>query len=159
MVGAYGAAVLGQRQVRRSGRIAVVSRPGFGSWWWWPSPLSSGGRRRAGFPRCIPVGEQGVHAGQCLQRRLIESGGQPVGRPAAVPVTTVSAFHARGHRKGGVCGAGSCAASWLIEAAAGTRRIRPKMAEAVTVAKRQVPGEVDRLLGIAALVGRFTDTT
>lgn len=52
---------------------------------------------------------------------------------------------------------GGGAASWLIEAAAGTRRIRPTMAEAVTVAKRQVPGEVDRVLGIAALAGRFTD--
>ena len=52
---------------------------------------------------------------------------------------------------------GGGAASWLIEAAVGTRRIRPTMAEAVTVAKRQVPGEVDRVLGIAALAGRFTD--
>ena len=31
------------------------------------------------------------------------------------------------------------------------------MAEAVTLAKRQVPDEVDRVLGIAALAGRFSD--
>jgi hypothetical protein len=53
---------------------------------------------------------------------------------------------------------GPGAASWLVEAAAaGTRRIRPKMAEAVTLAKLHPPAEVDRALGIAAIAGRFAD--
>lgn len=53
---------------------------------------------------------------------------------------------------------GPGAASWLIEAAAtGTRRIRPKMAEAVTLAKLHPPAEIDRALGIAAVAGRFAE--
>jgi hypothetical protein len=51
---------------------------------------------------------------------------------------------------------GPGAASWLTEAAAvGTRRIRAKMAEAVTLAKLHSPAEVDRALGFAAIAGRF----
>ncbi len=53
---------------------------------------------------------------------------------------------------------GPGAASWLTEAAAaGTRRIRAKMAEAVTLAKLHGPEAVDRALGTAAIAGRFTD--
>jgi transposase len=53
---------------------------------------------------------------------------------------------------------GPGAASWLIEAAAaGTRRIRHKMAEAVALAKLHSPAEVDRALGAAAIAGRFAD--
>ncbi|MFD9964832.1 IS21 family transposase, partial [Amycolatopsis sp. NPDC059020] len=53
---------------------------------------------------------------------------------------------------------GDGAAAWLTEAAAaGTRRIRPKMAEAVTLAKLHPAAEVDRALGIAAIAGRFAD--
>jgi transposase len=55
-------------------------------------------------------------------------------------------------------GLGPGAASWLTEAAAsGTRRIRTKMAEAVTLAKLHSPDEVDRALGIAAIAGRFAE--
>ncbi len=51
---------------------------------------------------------------------------------------------------------GDGAAAWLTEAAAtGVRRIRPKMAEAVTLAKLHSAAEVDRALGIAAIAGRF----
>jgi transposase len=51
---------------------------------------------------------------------------------------------------------GDGAAAWLTEAAAtGVRRIRPKMAEAVTLAKLHPVTEVDRALGIAAIAGRF----
>ena len=91
-----------------------------------------------------------MHAGQCLQRRVIGSGGQLVGRGpqrCRSPRCAHSTREATGRAAFLALGRG--AASWLIEAAAGTRRIRPKMAEAVTVAKRQVPGEVDRVLGIA----------
>jgi transposase len=53
---------------------------------------------------------------------------------------------------------GPGAASWLVEAAgAGIRRIRPKMAEAVTLAKLHPPADVDRALGIAAIAGRFAE--
>lgn len=51
---------------------------------------------------------------------------------------------------------GEGAGQWLIEAAAGgARRIRPKMAEAVALAKLHGANEVDRALGVAALAGRF----
>lgn len=53
---------------------------------------------------------------------------------------------------------GPGAAAWLVEAAAaGARRIRPKMAEAVALAKLHGAGEVDRALGTAAIAGRFAD--
>jgi transposase len=53
---------------------------------------------------------------------------------------------------------GPGAAAWLVEAAAaGTRRIRPKMAEAVALAKLHPAAEVDQALGTAAVAGRFAD--
>jgi hypothetical protein len=53
---------------------------------------------------------------------------------------------------------GPGAASWLVEsAAAGIRRIKAKMAEAVALSKLYPTGQVDRTLGTAALAGRFAD--
>ncbi|RGA04260.1 IS21 family transposase [Microbispora triticiradicis] len=53
---------------------------------------------------------------------------------------------------------GPGAASWLSEAAAaGTRRIRAKMAAAVALAKLHSPSAVDRALGTAAISGRFAE--
>ncbi|MGW2370636.1 IS21 family transposase [Streptomyces sp. NPDC001667] len=53
---------------------------------------------------------------------------------------------------------GPGAASWLTEAAAaGVRRIKAKMAEAVALAKLHSAAEVDRALGTAAVTGRFAD--
>lgn len=53
---------------------------------------------------------------------------------------------------------GPGAASWLVEAAAaGTRRVRAKMAEAVALAKLHSAQQVDRALGTAAATGRFAD--
>ncbi|MEU6647801.1 IS21 family transposase [Saccharomonospora sp. NPDC046836] len=53
---------------------------------------------------------------------------------------------------------GPGAAAWLIEAAAaGARRIRPKMAEAVALAKLHPVAEVDQALGTAAIAGRFAE--
>jgi len=53
---------------------------------------------------------------------------------------------------------GAGAASWLIEAAAaGTGRVRSKMAEAVAFAKLHGTAAVDQALGTAALAGRFAD--
>jgi transposase len=53
---------------------------------------------------------------------------------------------------------GQGAADWLVEAAAaGARRIRPKMAEAVELAKLHGRAAVDQALGTAALAGRFRE--
>jgi transposase len=53
---------------------------------------------------------------------------------------------------------GPGAASWLVEAAnTGVRRIKPKMAQAVTLAKLYSTAQVDRALGTAAITGRFAD--
>lgn len=53
---------------------------------------------------------------------------------------------------------GPGAAQWLVEAAAaGARRIRPKMAEAAELAKLHGRDVIDRALGTAALAGRFLD--
>jgi hypothetical protein len=53
---------------------------------------------------------------------------------------------------------GPGAASWLVEAgAAGVRRIKAKMTEAVALAKLYSVAEVDRALGTAAVNGRFAD--
>jgi hypothetical protein len=53
---------------------------------------------------------------------------------------------------------GPGAAAWLIEAAqTGARRIRPKMAEAVALAKLHPADEVDQALGTAAIAGRFAE--
>jgi hypothetical protein len=53
---------------------------------------------------------------------------------------------------------GDGAAQWLVEAAAaGTRRIRAKMAEAVALAALHGSDALDRALGTAAVAGRFLD--
>ncbi|GII06171.1 hypothetical protein Pta02_81790 [Planobispora takensis] len=53
---------------------------------------------------------------------------------------------------------GPGAAAWLTEAATcGARRIRPKMAEAIQLAKLHGTAEVDRALGTAAIAGRFAE--
>lgn len=53
---------------------------------------------------------------------------------------------------------GPGAASWLAgAAAAGTRRARAKMAEAVALSKLYSPAAVDRALGTAAVTGRFAE--
>lgn len=53
---------------------------------------------------------------------------------------------------------GPGAAAWLVEAAAiGTRRIKPKMAEAIALAKLHGASVVDRALGAAAIAGRFAE--
>lgn len=53
---------------------------------------------------------------------------------------------------------GEGASAWLVEAAAaGARRIRPQMAEAVVLAKLHGPAAVDRALGTAAVAGRFCE--
>ena len=53
---------------------------------------------------------------------------------------------------------GDGAAAWLVEAAAaGTSRVRSKMAEAVAFAKLHGAAAVDQALGTAALAGRFAD--
>ena len=61
-------------------------------------------------------------------------------------------------RGGRVPGLGEGAGQWLLEAAAaGTSRVRAKMAEAVTLAKLHEVSAVDQALGTVALAGRFDD--
>jgi hypothetical protein len=53
---------------------------------------------------------------------------------------------------------GPGAAAWLVEAAAaGTRSVHRKMAEAVALAKLHGSAQVDQALGAAAIAGRFAD--
>lgn len=53
---------------------------------------------------------------------------------------------------------GDGARQWLIEACAGgTPRVRPKMVEALTLARLFGDDAVDRALGVAAVAGRFAD--
>jgi hypothetical protein len=53
---------------------------------------------------------------------------------------------------------GPGAASWLVEAAAaGARRVKSKMAQAVALAKLYQAADVDRALGTAAVTGRFAE--
>lgn len=53
---------------------------------------------------------------------------------------------------------GPGAASWLVEAgAAGARRVKAKMAQAVALAKLHSAADVDRALGTAAVTGRFAE--
>ncbi|MGC0423469.1 IS21 family transposase [Embleya sp. AB8] len=53
---------------------------------------------------------------------------------------------------------GPGAASWLVEAgAAGARRVKSKIAEAVALAKLHSAADVDRALGSAAIAGRFAE--
>jgi hypothetical protein len=53
---------------------------------------------------------------------------------------------------------GQGANAWLVEAAAaGTSRIRSKMAEAVSLAKLHGQEALDRALGQASAAGRFAD--
>ncbi|MFE4599485.1 IS21 family transposase [Kitasatospora indigofera] len=53
---------------------------------------------------------------------------------------------------------GPGASSWLVEAAAaGTRKVKAKMAEAVALSKLYSAIEVDRALGTAAVTGRFAE--
>lgn len=55
-------------------------------------------------------------------------------------------------------GLGEGAARWLIEAgAAGTQRVRSKMARAVELAAVVGAAQVDQALGLAAITGRFAD--
>jgi transposase len=55
-------------------------------------------------------------------------------------------------------GLGEGAARWLIEAgAAGTQRVRSKMARAVELAAVVGAAKVDQALGLAAITGRFAD--
>lgn len=66
--------------------------------------------------------------------------------------------HARTAEEAAFLMLGPGAVSWLTEAAAaGTRRIKPKMAEAVDLSKLYSAAEVDRALGTAAVTGRFAE--
>lgn len=70
--------------------------------------------------------------------------------PGQYPITARSAAETE------FLGIGAGARAWLLEAAAaGTTRMRVKMAEAVTLAKISGIAQVDKALGTAATYGRF----
>lgn len=103
---------------------------------------SAGGREVARHARSTP-GNPSIHAEHYPPRQDKDGERTPSARTAEE-----AAFLALGPG----------AAAWLVEAAAaGTRRIRPKMAEAVALAKLHPTAEVDRALGAAAIAGRFAD--
>jgi hypothetical protein len=65
---------------------------------------------------------------------------------------------ARSRSEEAFLGLGEGARRWLIEAAAaGTQRVRAKMARAVELAALVGPAKVDHALGLAAIAGRFAD--
>ena len=65
---------------------------------------------------------------------------------------------ARGAEEQAFLQIGPSAERWLIAAAAaGTSRLRRKIAEAVDLAKLHGPGDVDEVLAVAATAGRFGD--
>lgn len=65
---------------------------------------------------------------------------------------------ATSHEEAEFLAIGAGAQEWLVEAAAaGARRIRPQMAEAVVLAKLHGQAAVDRALGTAARAGRFLE--
>ena len=96
-------------------------------------------------------------AGSGAARRSATSITRPI-IPAAARVPGERTPHAANPAEAAFLAIGDGAASWLIEAAAaGTARVRSKMAEAVAFAKLHGTAAVDQALGTAALAGRFAD--
>src|SRR5512144_3072918 len=88
--------------------------------------------------------------------------GHPAARRCALPARAEGALHRTPKPKTTTDAAflaiGDGAQLWLVEAAAaGTGRIRAKMAEAVELARLHEVAAVDRALGEAAAAGRFGD--
>jgi hypothetical protein len=113
-------------------------------------------------------GEQVViaHAGRDgaaeVARHMVTSPGSPRLDEAHYPPAPPGALNreprARTKAEAGFLAIGSGAGLWLAEAAAaGTARVRAKMARAVQLAALHGAGPVDRALGQAAASGRFAD--
>ncbi len=82
----------------------------------------------------------------------------PTRHPSRRPVPGQRTPHAGNAAEAAFLAIGDGAAAWLVEAAAaGTARLRTKMAEAVAFAKLHGTTPVDQALGTAALAGRFAD--
>jgi hypothetical protein len=113
-------------------------------------------------------GEQVVvcHAGAAgpaeVARHLVTTPGSPrvqdAHYPPAPPGALARAPKARTQAEAQFLAIGGGAGLWLAEAAAaGTTRMRAKMAQAVQLAALHGAGAVDRALGQAAAAGRFAD--
>jgi hypothetical protein len=82
----------------------------------------------------------------------------PTKHPSRQPVPGQRTPHPANAAEAAFLAIGDGARAWLVEAAAaGTSRMRSKMAEAVAFAKLHGTTPVDQALGTAALAGRFAD--
>jgi transposase len=82
----------------------------------------------------------------------------PTQHPSRRPVPGQRTPHPVNAAEAAFLSIGDGAKAWLVEAAAaGTARLRSKMAEAVAFAKLHGTSVVDQALGTAALAGRFAD--
>lgn len=82
----------------------------------------------------------------------------PADHPSRRPTPGERAPRATNPAEAAFLAIGDGAAAWLVEAAAaGTTRMRTKMADAVTLAKLHGTTVVDQALGVAALAGRFAE--
>jgi DNA-directed RNA polymerase specialized sigma24 family protein len=123
---------------------------------------------QAGSAGMDPSTRRGDHPDQRQRGRATEAARHPVGRPG-VPEIRDEHYPARNNpldrqpkavtaQEAAFLTIGDGAAAWLLEAAAaGTNRIRSKMADAVALAKLHGADTVDRALGTAAPAGRFPD--
>jgi hypothetical protein len=107
-----------------------------------------------------------THAGPCgpaeVARHLVTAPGSPRVDDAHYPPAPAGALNrepkARTAAEARFLGIGDGAGLWLAEAAAaGTSRLRAKMAEAVQLAALHGAAATDRALGQAAAAGRFAD--
>jgi hypothetical protein len=109
----------------------------------------------------VMVTAVGAHGPEEVARHPVGRAGVPQIRDEHYPARTDPADRqpkAATAEEAAFLAIGDGAAQWLLEAAAcGTKRIRPKMADAVTLAKLHGTEAVDRALGTAALAGRFLD--
>jgi hypothetical protein len=98
------------------------------------------------------------HPGGQRGRPQIRDEHYPADHPSRRRVPGERTPHAANPAEAAFLAIGDGAASWLIEAAAaGTGRVRSKMAEAVAFTKLYGTAAVDQALGTAALAGRFAD--
>jgi transposase len=97
-----------------------------------------------------------------VARHELTTPGRPSIRDEHYPPRPAGALErkprARGAEEQAFLQIGPSAERWLIAAAAaGTSRLRRKIAEAVDLAKLHGPGDVDEVLAVAATAGRFGD--
>jgi hypothetical protein len=97
-----------------------------------------------------------------VARHELTTPGRPSIQDAHYPPRPAGAIErqprARNSEEAAFLALGDGAEQWLLKAAAaGTSRVRRKMAEAVDLAKLHGPGEVEHALRVCAEAGRFAD--